>query len=102
MSNLIHSFRVLIRDKFHTLINIIGLTLGLTCSTIILVYVYNEFGYDRYHEHSDRIYRVAQNYVTSGKPKRFAITSPALGPALYKEFPQIESFVRIKPTQDCW
>ncbi len=96
MTNLIHSIRVLIRDKFHTLINITGLTFGLACSIIILVYVHNEFSYDRYHANSERIYRVAQNYVTSGKPKKFAISSPALGPALHKEFPQVESFVRIK------
>jgi len=96
VTNLIHSFRVLIRDKFHTLINVIGLTFGLTCSTIIIVYIHNEFSYDRYHENSERIYRVAQNFVTSGKPKKFAVSSPALGPALHKEFPQIESFVRIK------
>ena len=96
MTGIIHSFRVLVRDKFHTLINIIGLTFGLTCSVIILAYVQNEFSYDRYHENSKRIYRVAQNYVTSGKPKKFAISSPALGPALHKEFAQIESFVRIK------
>jgi putative ABC transport system permease protein len=63
-----------------------------------MLYAYNEFSYDEYHVNKNRIYRVAQNYVTSGKPKKFAITSPALGPALLKEFPQIESFVRIKPT----
>ena len=98
MTNIIHSLRVLIRDRFHTLINIVGLSFGLTCSIIILVYIQNEFSYDRYHENSERIYRVAQNYVTSGKPKKFALSSPALGPALHKEFPQIESFVRISNT----
>ena len=98
MRNLIHSFRKLVRDKFYTLINIIGLTFGLTCSTIFLIYVHHELTYDGHHEHADRIYRVAQNFVTSGKPKKFAVTSPALGPALHREYPQIEAFVRIKPT----
>jgi putative ABC transport system permease protein len=98
MTNIIHSLRVLIRDRFHTLINMLGLAIGLTCACLILVYVHNEFSYDRYHVNSERIYRVAQNFITSGKSNKFAVTSPALGPALYKEFPQIESFVRITST----
>lgn len=95
MTDIIHSIRILIRDRFHTLINVVGLSFGLTCAILIGVYVQNESSYDRYHENSERIYRVAQNFVTSGKPKKFAITSPALGPALHKEYAQIESFVRI-------
>ncbi len=89
--------RLFLEDKFHTFINLIRLFFGLTCFTIIYLYLYNEYSYDKYHVNADRIYRVAQNYVTPGKPKKFAISSPALGPLLYHEYLQIEMFVRIKP-----
>ena len=98
MRSLLQFYRILKKDLFHGLINIVGLTFGLTCSIIIFVYLYNEFTYDRYHEKADRIWRICQNYVTSGKPKKFAISSPALGPALQNEYSQIEAFVRIKST----
>ena len=85
MHNLLQFYRLLRKDLFHSLINITGLAFGLTCSIIIFVYLYNEFTYDRYHEKAGRIWRISQNYVTSGKPKKFAISSPALGPALQNE-----------------
>jgi putative ABC transport system permease protein len=98
MRVIIQFFRFLRKDLFHGLINIIGLTFGLTCSIIIFIYLFNEFTYDRFHDKADRIWRISQNYVTSGKPKKFAISSPALGPALLREYPQVEAFVRIKQT----
>lgn len=97
MTRISQFLRLFLKDKFHTFINLIGLSFGLTCFTIIYLYLHNEYSYDKYHVNADRIYRVAQNYVTSGKPKKFAISSPALGPLLSQEYPQIEMFVRIKP-----
>ena len=97
MTRISQFLRLFLKDKFHTFINLIGLSFGLTCFTIIYLYLHNEYSYDKYHMNANRIYRVAQNYVTSGKPKKFAISSPALGPLLYHEYPQIETFVRIKP-----
>ncbi len=78
--------RLFLKDKFQTFINLIGLSFGLTCFTIICLYLHNEYSYDKYHVNANRIYRIAQNYVTSGKPKKFAISSPALGPVLYHSF----------------
>ena len=92
---IIQTFRIFFREKLHTLLNMAGLAIGLACGMIIFLYIHHELTYDSHHEKGDRIYRVCQNYVTSGKPRKFAISSPQLGPRLAEEYPQIEAYVRI-------
>ena len=50
--------RSLLRHKVHALINISGLAIGMACCILILLFVRDEFGYDRYHEKAEQIYRV--------------------------------------------
>jgi putative ABC transport system permease protein len=91
-----YTLRLFLRDRLYALITILGLTIGLACGIIITVFVSNEISYESYHENSDRIYRVSNNFVTSGKPKKFAVSSPSLAPKLFQEYPQIETFTRLK------
>ncbi|MFC2113297.1 ABC transporter permease [Bacteroidota bacterium] len=91
-----YTLRLFLRDRLHALITVLGLTIGLACGVIITIFVSNEISYESYHENAERIYRVSQNFITSGKPKKFAWSSPALGPKLFQEFPQIETFTRLK------
>ncbi len=91
-----YSLRLSKRDRFHSLVTLLGLTIGLACGIIILLFVTNELSYEAYNEKADRIYRVSQNFVTSGRPKKFSWTSPSLGPKLHQEYPQIETFTRLK------
>ena len=91
-----YALRVFGRDRLHSLVTLLGLTIGLACGIIILLFVTNELSYEAYHEKADRIYRVSQNFVTSGRPKKFSWTSPSLGPKLHQEFAQIETFTRLK------
>jgi putative ABC transport system permease protein len=79
-------------------LNIIGLSVGLACCIIILLYLQNELTYDSFHEHADRIYRAAGKYTYSGRTILWAGASPALGKRLKDEFPEIEEFVRIVPS----
>ncbi|MGD8539799.1 MAG: ABC transporter permease [Candidatus Aminicenantes bacterium] len=89
--------RLIKRDKFHYGLNILGLSLGVACCIVIFLFLQHELTYDRHHENSDRIYRIYSTYVTSGEPIRFSGTSPALGPRLKEEFPEVEDYVRIVP-----
>lgn len=57
------AFRQLTRNKFYSVINILGLAIGLTSCLLILMYVKDELIYDKFHANRDRIYRVAE---TSG------------------------------------
>ena len=52
------AIRSLARDKMYSLINLFGLTVGVTCFIFIALYVKFELSYDQHHENIDRIYRV--------------------------------------------
>ena len=90
-----YTYRLIRKDKFHYALNILGLSFGIACCVVIFLYLQHELTFDRNHLKSDRIYRIYSTYVTSGEPIRFGTTSPALGPRLKEEFPEIEEFVRI-------
>jgi len=88
--------RNLYYHKFFTAINIIGLAIGLACFTFIFLYILDETSYDKYHQNYKRIYRLESDITISDKHQQVAKTSFAIGPAFYKEFPEIEAFVRFR------
>jgi ABC-type antimicrobial peptide transport system permease subunit len=55
------AIRNLIRNKLYSLTNIIGLSIGITCSILILLWVFDEISYDRFHSNGDRLYMVMVN-----------------------------------------
>ena len=89
------AFRSILKEKFHSLLNILGLSVGIASVIIIMLYLEREMGFDNHHEKGDRIYRLSNQFVTSGKPVKFAFASPSLGPKLIAEYPEIENYVRI-------
>jgi putative ABC transport system permease protein len=97
-NHFIFALRLVRRDKFHSILNVLGLAAGLACSIIILLYLQNELTYDSHHKNADRIYRAAGKYNYSGQTIRWASSSPALGQRLKDNFPEIEEFVRIVPS----
>ncbi len=94
---LVFTARLIKRDKFHYFLNFLGLSIGIACSIIIMMFLRNELTYDQHHENAENIYRISSNYLTSGKPLLYATTSPALGPRLKEEYPEIKDFVRVLP-----
>ena len=84
------AFRNLSKYKTYSIINILGLGVGIACTIFIAVYVFDELSYDRYHENSDRIYRVAFSDFYSG-----IYTSTPLAEAMVKDFPEVESATRL-------
>ena len=89
------TLRNLWRNKFYSLINIIGLSIGIICSILIVLYVQHELSYDKHHENYKRIYRLDSDFSISGKQDQFAVTAIPLGPTLKMEYPEIEEFVRF-------
>jgi len=61
------AFRNLRRQKLYSAINMIGLSIGITCVLFILFYVQHELSYDRYHDKADRIYRIAVSVRMGGE-----------------------------------
>jgi putative ABC transport system permease protein len=78
----------------YSIINIVGLAIGMACCILILLLIQDEVGYDTHHEHSDRIHRVVRDVRIPGA-ERFTSTgtSGPLADALVKEFPEVERAV---------
>ncbi len=94
------ALRNLLRQKGFAIINILGLTIGLTVSALIILYIIHELGYDRFHDNAERIYRVAIHGEISGQELNVAVSSPPFGPALVNDFPEVIDYTRINPPQN--
>ncbi|MEF8811689.1 MAG: ABC transporter permease, partial [Bacteroidales bacterium] len=90
------AIRIIIRDKTFSLINILGFSIGIACTVLILFWVQDELSYDQYHEHKDRIYRVLSSVPTGEEYLEAGVTPAALAPMLEESFPEIEMATRFK------
>ena len=89
------AFRTLLKNKGFTVINILGLALGLATCLLIVFYVVDELSYDRYNTKADRIYRVNMDMKYGGNVASFAITPPPLAATLANNFPEVEKTARL-------
>lgn len=96
------AIRNLLRHKGYSAINVLGLAIGMASCVLILLYVQDELSYDQYHEHKDRIYRIAESATTTGGSIEAAVTPAAWGPVLARDYPEVERFTRIKPPNSRW
>jgi len=87
---IVTAFRSLLRQKGFSLINILGLTIGLSVSFLILLYVFNELSYDRFHKDSDRIYRLVVKGRLGEMNLQTAVTPKALAGKLRKDVPDVD------------
>jgi putative ABC transport system permease protein len=96
------ALRNLGRQKALALINVLGLSVGLTCFIVFLLYAVNESGYDRFHSRAADIYRVDEWAKGSAdrEPGGIAGLSMGLGPALAHDFPDVEHIVRFRSRGD--
>jgi putative ABC transport system permease protein len=92
---LISAFRNLLRNKFYTFLNILGLSIGLAAFIFILLYVRDEITYDKHNQKYERIYRIESDFNISNRHDLFAIVPVPMGPAFKLEFPEVEAFVRM-------
>lgn len=90
------TLRALLKQRFYAFINVVGLSVGIAACLIILLYVTNEFSFDRFHEKGDRIYRVNQEIKFGSNHFHVAGANPALAPLFYENYPEIETIVRIR------
>jgi putative ABC transport system permease protein len=90
------AIRFLRKNKTFSVINIFGLTAGTLCCLYIVLYVQDQFGYDRQHQDADNIYRVITTLRPGGlDPFTNATCSPPVAPALKKDFPPVSQFTRV-------
>ena len=76
------------RYSVHSILNLSGMAIGMACAILILLWVQDEWSYDRHFENADDLYRVLENQSYSGgKSYQVATTPSPLAAALRKDFP---------------
>ena len=89
------------KQKMFSLINILGLTVGITCCLMIFLFILNETSYDNFHKNGKDIYRVVRVGEAKGEKREIPWLSPPYGPALKNDFPDaVVSQVRVMPDND--
>jgi putative ABC transport system permease protein len=89
------ALRNIAKNRFYSILNILGLSVGLTAFIFLYLHIRDEMSYDAYHENAARIHRIESNFTIAGKNEMFAIVPVPMGPALKLEYPEVEAFVRI-------
>ena len=91
------ALRNLFHNKVFSFINIAGLSIGLACCMLIVLYTKDEVSYDRFHKNVNNIYRITTTETSpEGKVNKFGITGMMPGPTFARQLPEIEKFVRLQ------
>ncbi|WP_276482864.1 ABC transporter permease [Paraflavitalea pollutisoli] len=92
------AFRNFRRNKVYSLINVLGLSIGLACGMLIILYVKDELSYDRFHEQAADIYRIGNKRVKADGTLDGVggWTGYFQGPRFTAQIPEIKSFTRVQ------
>ncbi|GAB2790044.1 ABC transporter permease [Rhabdobacter roseus] len=89
------AWRGLLKNRLFTVLNLLGLAVGLAVALLLMLYVKDELRFDRYHTQADRIYRVGLTATFDGTSRKWATAPNAVGPTLKTEVPSVEEQVRL-------
>ena len=89
------AIRNITRNKVYSFINIAGLTLGITCCSLLFLFVLDETAYDSMHSKKDEIYRIVEIGDEGGEVRYFGQTTPQAGPTLTAEYEEVVEFTRL-------
>jgi putative ABC transport system permease protein len=92
---LLIAFRNALRNKAYSLINLLGLAIGITSSIMIMLFVMDEVSYDRHNKHFRDIYRIYIKGKIQGNEVEAALSNAPIGATLKSDFPEVEDFTRI-------
>ena len=94
---LLIAWRNIRKNKVFSLINILGLSIGIASSLLIAQYVMHELSYDNYHSKKDRLFRMQQDRYDKGVlSTQWAYGCSAIGQALKENFPEVQEYVRMR------
>jgi putative ABC transport system permease protein len=89
------AIRSILKDKTYSAINIIGLTIGITCSLFLFLYILDELSYDRYHKNAPNIYRIVSNIKEPDNAFTWAVAQVPLADELRNNYPEVQNSVRF-------
>ena len=94
------AFRTIVRQKFYSGINILGLTLGIAISFLITLYILDELSYDRFNTNIDNMYQLDLHGKIGGQEVFTSNTAPVIASALVREIPQVDQSLRVEEWDD--
>src|SRR5260370_29110592 len=94
---LVIAFRNLRRHWVFSLLNILGLTIGMSACFLIFLYIRFELSYDVFHSKGDRIYRMVTDIKTPSETLNWSVASAPMAINAKLDFPEIEAVVRVNP-----
>ncbi len=83
------------KQRIYTLINVLGLSVGIACFIGIVAYTSNELNYDKHHENAENIFRIKLIGDMSGTAFEAAVTGAPVGKILYEELPEVILYTRL-------
>ena len=89
------AIRTIVKEKSYSAINILGLTIGITCSMFLFMYILDELSYDRYHKNADNIYRIVSNIKEPDNAFTWAVAQIPLAEELRNNYPEVTNAVRF-------
>src|SRR4051812_17937512 len=92
---LLTAFRNFIKDKWYSILNVLGLTLGVTFSLFLIFYVADELSYDRYQKNAARIFRINTYIHEKDKNTDWTLSQLPLGPQVKKDYPEVQEMARL-------
>ena len=92
------TLRNLWRNKVFSALNIVGLSIGMTCAFLLYLYVQDELSYDQYHLHKDQVYRLTYTQTQGDQQTQSVVSAGPVAQMLKDQFPQVVQTARIKQT----
>jgi len=92
------ALRFLFKNKTFSLINIFGLAAGTLCCLYILLYVQDQYSYDKHHKNAKDIYRINSSLQLTGDKHDNSTASPPIAPAMQHDFGEVLQFTRVVST----
>lgn len=89
------ALRNITKDKTSSAINILGLTIGITCSLFLIMYIMHELSYDRYHKDAANIYRVVSQIKEPDNEFTWSVAQIPLADELRDNYPEVKNAVRF-------
>ncbi len=89
------SVRYIRKHAGYSLLNVLGLTLGIMSALFLIIYVSDELSYDRYHENAERIFRVSSTITETDDQFTWIVAQIPFGPQVARDYPEVESFTRF-------
>ena len=89
------ALRTMLRNQSYSLINILGLSLGLACCLLLALYIQDELSYDQHHNDLENIYRITTHFQTDNRLDDLATASPPMAMAMKDEIPEVRAAARL-------